>query len=208
MIRRILNNVKQYKQKIDTRGLSLIEVLIVLAITGFTLIALLNLSTRDLGIEKLNEQQDVANYITSSQMQSFDATKTLAPSCLQSLVTNWSVNKNIYYICHANNLSSIGTVVNGCTVSGNGNSSSQQYWYLYLSTSSNYIDTAQQNINQQTAPFYDCQTTFGSSGAYDERLQVTNVDTSARTITLSSQVKWTNFNGKVNNLSLDQQYIY
>lgn len=186
------------KNKLNKKGLSLIEVIIVMAITGFTLVALLNLATRDLLIEKLNEQQDIANYISVSQLEEFDSIKTSNPGCISSIATNYSFsqfNNQNYFIC-SNSFSYWGHFpIVACTQAG-------QTWYIYNQINPNlYMNVSYQGNK------YDC--TNGAS-SYSERFFLNGVVDTASGVNMDfeSDVKWTSITKFTNSIALREEYVY
>ena len=198
-----------FKKK-SNAGLTLVEVLIVLAISGLTLVALLNLAVRDLQIESLNEEQDVANTASVSLLQQFEHIKNLSPACAATMAGKWtSGTKQTYFICSpANpvlNANAPSTLIqNACenssayqiTDGGSGSGLGQSF---------TYVDPKNTSTNA-----FDClpAKTGNSNISYQSRLQVINVQNNPNLMTISSDVSFTGLNAQKYSFSLQQQYIF
>jgi hypothetical protein len=189
-------------------GLSLIEVLIVIVITGFTLIALLNLAARDLSIETTNEQNDTGNYVSFSQLEEFDNVRTLNPSCLSTIANDYTSNNslNTYFICSKSNLS-IGTLIPQCdNYSGNGT------FYVYQATNSPYLG-GYLNVVPTGNGFYDCDpagSTSQANGDYGERLFISSYSPATASqpavLDIKSQTQWNLVTNKLEQIELLEEY--
>lgn len=205
----VLHIFNKYKRKkLGKLGLSLIEVLVVMAITGATLVALLNLATRDVQVARSNEQQDAGNYLSVSQLEGFDAIRTASAGCLNALYTNYASGINTYYICQTNAFSSTGiSPVGACT-----NTSAPTTWNIYPIGNNSalvYFDT---NANDCTNAAPSNITAQDAQTIFKERLQVTgtsfDASKNATTIDLVSQVQWVGLNNTNSMINLQEEYEY
>ncbi len=191
--KRIRTNIfKIFKDKFKSRdGLSLIEIIVVIAITGLSLIALLNLSTRDLKIEYENENRDNANYINVSQIEKFDMIKSYNPMCLNTLYSNPVTY--YYYICQ-NGFSAPGllNLISNCY-----NPTYNQSFDIYYSVSPEnvYIATNTTGSGQGN---YQCSMTMNTTGNYNltnfKNILSIVPNSSGNFISLTSKVLYNEFN--------------
>src|SRR5579872_390754 len=180
----MVKRIKKRIREIRSEGLSLIEVLIVMAVTGLTLVALLNLAAHDLEIETINEAQDEANYISLSQLQEFDAVKSGNTACIQKLAANYQLPTPIQYylICQNSN-------VTGYTQVAECDNQPNEKVFLYYENPQTASNTLYYDPNANT----DCNPTApAGSVKYQNRLHVI-VGTSS-TLSIDSQVFWVPIN--------------
>jgi len=182
-------HIMKHRLSIKNKGLSLIEVLIVMALAGISLIALLNIVTRDLLIEQLNQSQDTADYIALSQFENFDYLWNLPgnSSCLQNLTAT------SYFICTAGS-----GAVGGLTQVAACDAGTGQTWLLYSDPGNKYI-----NVSSSANGGYDCSAT---STNYQEQMAITAVGSTS--LTGDSLITYTTSNNDTHNISYEKQYYF
>lgn len=172
-----------------------------------TLIALLNLTTHDIQVEGLNEENDTANYYTNAQMQQFDTVESNNPQCLPALYANY-VNKtyNDYILCDNGNQPNNGIpAVAGCS-----GSTYSLYPQSGFNSAGNY-----QYINDSSSSGSCASTTPSSTQiSYKERLVVVNTTSTQvagvtyYTLESQSELILNTLTQQKENLSLDEVYDF
>ena len=180
-------------------GLTLIEILIVIAISGFVLVALSFLAAQDLQIEKQNEQRNLANTVAVSWEQSFSNLLATNPTCLNQIAQAFT-NQNIstYYICNKGDGLYPTTNLPSALISACENSSN----YYLASPTTGTFTTVDLGNN------FECSTTGSSTNIYQAQLNVNSVTTSPNQLTVNINTKYTAVDSQTYNYSLSRQYEY